>query len=140
MHEGSITIRIAAKVHEIERLHRLIRQFGELHEIPSRALYSVNLALDEVVSNVVLYGYDGTSEDVITVHIETAGANLLASVEDSGREFDPLSQPLPDLEGPLDARKIGGLGIHLMRSLMDGRCGTSARKERIVSTCAKRIR
>jgi len=119
MYEGSITIRITAKVQEIERLHRLVGQFGQLHEIPSRALYSVNLALDEVVSNVVLYGYDEPSDDTITVHVETSGENLLASVQDSGREFDPLSVPIPDLSLTLDARKIGGLGIHLMRSLMD---------------------
>ena len=119
MYEGSITIRIAAKVQEIERLNRLIRQFGELHDIPSRALYSINLALDEVVSNVVLYGYDQSSEDLIKVHIETSGEFLLATVEDTGREFDPLSLPAPDLNAPLDTRQVGGLGIHLMRSLMD---------------------
>src|SRR3954467_15746374 len=109
MHEGSITIRISATVHEIERLNRLIRQFGELHEIPGRALYSVNLALDEVVSNVVLYGYDNSSEDPITIHVETQQGELVASVEDSGREFDPLSLPVPDLNAPLDSRKVGGL-------------------------------
>lgn len=120
MHEGSITIRISASVHEIERLNRLIRQFGELHELPSRALYSVNLALDEVVSNVVLYGYEDSNDDPIVVKMEIAGKDLTASVEDSGREFDPLSLPTPDLSAPLEDRQIGGLGIHLMRSLMDG--------------------
>ena len=122
MHEGSITIRISANVHEIERLNRLIRQFGELHDIPSRALYSVNLALDEVVSNVVLYGYEEGEESAeapITVHAEIKGQELMASVEDAGRQFDPLSLPVPDLSAPLDSRQIGGLGIHLMRSLMD---------------------
>ena len=45
MHEGSITIRISADVKEIERLNRLVRQFGELHEIPSQTRCAVNLAL-----------------------------------------------------------------------------------------------
>ena len=54
MHEGSITIRLAADVKEIERLNRLVRQFGELHDVPSRTLYAVNLALDELVTNVIL--------------------------------------------------------------------------------------
>jgi serine/threonine-protein kinase RsbW len=120
MHEGSITIRISASVHEIERLNRLIRQFGELHDLPSRALYSVNLALDEVVSNIVLYGYDDSNDDPIVVKMEVRGSELMASVEDSGREFDPLSLPTPDLNAPLEERQVGGLGIHLMRSLMDG--------------------
>jgi anti-sigma regulatory factor (Ser/Thr protein kinase) len=119
MHEGSITIRIAAKVPEIERLNRLIRHFGELHELPSRALYSVNLALDEVVSNVVLYGYEDSSDAPIVVRLDVRGSELEASVEDGGREFDPLTLPTPDLNAPLEARQVGGLGIHLMRSLMD---------------------
>jgi serine/threonine-protein kinase RsbW len=119
MHDGSITIRISASVHEIERLNRLIRQFGELHDLPSRALYSVNLALDEVVSNIVLYGYEDSNDDPIVIKMEVRGAELMASVEDSGREFDPLSLPTPDLSAPLDQREVGGLGIHLMRSLMD---------------------
>ena len=58
MHEGSISIRIEADVREIERLNRLVRQFGELHDVPSRTLYAVNLALDELVTNAILYGYD----------------------------------------------------------------------------------
>ena len=119
MHEGSITIRISPSVQEIERLNRLIRQFGELHELPNRALYSVNLALDEVVSNIVLYGYEESNKDPIVVKMEIRGTELMASVEDSGREFDPLSLPAPNLNAKLEDRQVGGLGIHLMRSLMD---------------------
>src|SRR3954469_18228958 len=119
MHEGSITIKISANVHEIERLNRLIRQFGELHDLPGRALYAVNLALDEVVSNIVLYGCDGSNDAPIVINMEVRGTELMATVEDSGREFDPLSLPPPDLNAPLDQRQVGGLGIHLMRSLMD---------------------
>src|SRR4051812_21383875 len=84
MHEGSITIRISATVHEIERLNRLIRQFGELHDLPGRTLYAVNLALDEVVSNIVLYGYEASNDDPITIKMEVRGAELEATVEDSG--------------------------------------------------------
>lgn len=119
MHDGSITIRIAADVKEIERLNRLVRQFGELHEIPGRTLYSVNLALDELVTNVILYGYDDPAGQQIQVKLEVSGSDLHAWLEDGGREFDPASIPSPDLESSLGERQIGGLGIHLVRSLMD---------------------
>ncbi len=121
MHDGSITIRIAPEVREIERLNRVVRQFGELHEVPGRTLYSVNLALDELVSNVVLYGYEPNPPEgeQITIHLEIRGADLYASVEDGGREFDPATAPIPDLGKPLEERQVGGLGIHLVRSLMD---------------------
>lgn len=139
MHEGSITIRISANVHEIERLNRLIRQFGELHDLPGRALYSVNLALDEVVSNIVLYGYDESNDDPIVVKMEVRGADLTATVEDGGREFDPLSLPPPDLSAPLEERQVGGLGIHLMRSLMD-RVEYRRHENRNLLSMRKRVR
>jgi serine/threonine-protein kinase RsbW len=119
MHDGSITIRIGAEVKEIERLNRLVRQFGELHEIPGRALYAVNLALDELVSNVILYGYDDPAGQQIIVRLEIDGPELCAWLEDGGRPFDPGSVEAPNLSAPLEKRQIGGLGIHLVRSLMD---------------------
>jgi anti-sigma regulatory factor (Ser/Thr protein kinase) len=93
MHEGSITIRIRADVTEIERLNRLVRHFGELHEIPGRTLYSVNLALDELVTNAILYGFDEASTEEIVIRIEVTQGEVLARLEDHGREFDPLQAP-----------------------------------------------
>jgi serine/threonine-protein kinase RsbW len=119
MHEGSITIRLTADVKEIERLNRLVRQFGELHDVPSRTLYAVNLALDELVTNVILYGYDNAAGKEVLVRVDTVGSELTASVLDDGKAFDPLKAPLPNLTAPLEERALGGLGIHLVRSLMD---------------------
>jgi anti-sigma regulatory factor (Ser/Thr protein kinase) len=98
---------------------RLIRHFGELHEIPGRTLYAVNLAVDELVTNAVLYGFDEGSTEEIVVQIEAQAKEVRAVVTDEGREFDPLSAPAPDLTAPLETRTVGGLGIHLVRSLMD---------------------
>ena len=119
MHEGSITIRIAADVTEIERLNRLVRQFGELHEVPMRALYCVNLALDELVTNILNYGFENPDGEHVSVHITVSAGELVASVTDYGREFNPLDSAPPDLTATLAEREIGGLGIHLVRSLMD---------------------
>ena len=119
MNEGSITIRLAAKIEEIERLNRLVRGFGELHEIPSRTIYAVNLAVDELVTNAILHGFDDPSGQEIVVRMDARPGELAASLIDSGREFNPLTAPLPDLTVPLEKRELGGLGIHLVRSLMD---------------------
>ena len=119
MHEGSITIRLPADVKEIERLNKLVRQFGELHDIPSRSLYAVNLALDEVVTNCILHGFEDAGGQTLEVHVETSGDALVAQLFDEGREFDPLTVPIPDLTAALGDRQLGGLGIHLVRSLMD---------------------
>ena len=139
MHEGSITIRLPADVREIERLNQLVRRFGELHEIPSRALYAVNLALDEVVTNVVLYGFEISAGQEVAVRVETTGDDLRSEVVDGGREFNPLNAPLPDLTAALEERALGGLGIHLVRSLMD-RVEYRRENAKNVLTMRKRIR
>lgn len=139
MHEGSISIHVAADVREIERLNKLVRQFGELHDVPSRALYAVNLALDELVTNVILYGFDAPEGRQITVRIATAAGELVASVLDDGKPFDPLDVKPPDLNAPLEQRDLGGLGIHLVRSLMD-HVSYSRDEEKNVLTVRKRIR
>jgi serine/threonine-protein kinase RsbW len=140
VHDGSITIRIAANISEIERLNRLVRQFGELHEVQGRALYAMNLAIDELVTNAVLYGYDqATPGAEIVVEVSGHGNELRAIISDTGRAFDPRTVPPPNIDAPIEERALGGLGIHLVRSLMDSveyrRAG-----EKNVLTVTKRIR
>jgi len=139
MNEGSITIQIAADVREIERLNKLVRQFGELHDVPSRTLYAVNLALDELVTNVMLYGFESPEGRKITVRITTAAGELTASVLDDGKAFNPLEAKAPDLNAPLEDRDLGGLGIHLVRSLMDQVSYARENNENVL-TVRKRIR
>lgn len=119
MYAGSIVIRLPVDLREIERLNRLVRLFGDLHEVPSRSLYAVNLALDEVVTNIVLHGYDDATGAELDVRLAAENGTINAEVEDGGRAFNPLDAPVPDLSAPLGERALGGLGIHLVRSLMD---------------------
>lgn len=119
MHAGSITIRLPVDLKEIERLNRLVRQFGDLHEVPSRALYAVNLALDEIVTNVVLHGFEDPSGQEFEVRLTAAPGAITGEIEDAGAAFNPLDAPAPDLNAPLDERALGGLGVHLVKNLMD---------------------
>jgi serine/threonine-protein kinase RsbW len=139
MHEGSITVRLPADLREIERLNRVVRQFGDLHEVPSRTLYAINLALDEVMTNVVRHGFDDPAGQELVAEIEVRKEELTTVVTDQGRPFSPLEAPPPDLTAPLSERSLGGLGIHLIRSLMDG---VEYRREgqKNVLTLRKRIR
>ena len=139
MHEGSITIHITADVCEIERLNHLVRQFGELHDVPSRTLYAVNLALDELVTNVILYGYEEGSGKGVVIKLETAGKELVASVADEAKAFNPLDVAPPNLNAPLEERQLGGLGVHLVRSLMD-RVEYARENDKNVLTIRKRLR
>ena len=139
MHEGSITVRLPVDLHEIERLNHIVRQFGDLHEVPSRALYAVNLALDEVVTNIVSHGFDDPSGQELVAQIKLLDRELTTVVTDAGRTFNPLDAPPPDLTAPLSERTLGGLGIHLVRNLMDT-VEYRREKEKNVLTLRKRIR
>jgi len=139
MHEGSITVRLPVDLREIERLNRIVRQFGDLHEIPSRTLYAVNLALDEVVTNIVRHGFDDPAGQLLEAHILAEKGELTTVVTDPGRRFDPMDVPPPDLTAPLAERSLGGLGVHLVRNLMD-RVEYRRENEKNVLTLHKRIR
>lgn len=81
--------------------------------------FQVDLVLEEIVQNVVAYGYpDGRAGEVL-VSIECFDGQLRMRVEDDGDAFDPLGLPVPDLEASIADREIGGLGIHFARTLTD---------------------
>ena len=78
----------------------------------------MGLALDEAVTNVVLYAYP-QKKGLIRLTLKKAGEDILAEIRDQGTPYDPTQAPAPDLTVPLEQRKIGGLGIHLMRKSVD---------------------
>lgn len=79
------------------------------------------LALEEAVANVIRHGLPGSpAPHRIAVRLEIGSAMVAAEVIDNGRPFDPTGAPPPNLSLPLAERQPGGLGIHLMRQLMDG--------------------
>jgi anti-sigma regulatory factor (Ser/Thr protein kinase) len=104
---------------EIERVVALAERFGEEHQLPAEVVMTIHLVLDEVVANVIAHAYDDTAEHQIRVTLTFDESLLAIRVEDDGRPFDPLAAPPPDLDLPLEERPVGGLGIHIVRSVMD---------------------
>ncbi len=104
---------------ETERLTARVTEFGARHALPDRIVSHVNLALDEAITNIVFYAYDDADDHEIGVRISLARGMLTAELVDDGRAFDPLQVAAPDLAAPLEERAAGGLGVHLMRHLVD---------------------
>jgi anti-sigma regulatory factor (Ser/Thr protein kinase) len=116
---ASISVTLVNQLSEVERLSRLVEAFGEAERIGPEAVFSMNLALDEVVTNVIRYAHDDDGQNhPIVVRLVLEQDVLTAQVEDDGRAFNPLEAPTPDLGASIDNRPIGGLGIHLVRSVM----------------------
>ena len=104
---------------ELQRLASELERFAQNHRIPEPDIHAFSLSLDELVTNTIAYGYDDQGPHEIRVRLTLANGRLSAEVEDDGRPFNPLTAPQPDLTSAVEDRPVGGLGIHLVRSLMD---------------------
>ncbi len=93
---------------------KAMKQIGAKDEITA----AVQLAVDEACSNVILYAYSG-QKGIVKLVLELVGEDLIVTIKDRGKPFDPTSVPPPDLEAGLDERRIGGLGMYFMKKVMD---------------------
>jgi serine/threonine-protein kinase RsbW len=104
---------------EIARLAHSVTEFCARHALAEATAAQLNLALDEAITNIIAYAYDDADEHEIAVRISLVAGALTAELIDDGREFDPLLVAAPDPAASLAERSVGGLGIHLVRRLMD---------------------
>jgi serine/threonine-protein kinase RsbW len=79
----------------------------------------MNLALDELFTNIISYGFQDQSEHFIRVNISADQDVLTVVLEDDGMAFNPVARIPPEVPCTLDECKVGGLGIHLVKNLMD---------------------
>jgi anti-sigma regulatory factor (Ser/Thr protein kinase) len=91
--------------------------FGWLasHPISSRAKYSTGLAVEEMITNMIKYGYDDSDEHQIRFRIAIHPDHLEIVFEDDGHAFDPTRHPSPNVVNVINSPRIGGLGIELVR-------------------------
>ena len=99
-------------------MEELSRWMEDQQAAPAAA-YLATLALEELVTNSIKYGYDDQAEHVIQVEVELGPDCMTMVVEDDGHPFNPLEQMEPDTNLPIEERPIGGLGLHLLRKLSD---------------------
>jgi anti-anti-sigma factor len=103
---------------ELPALTRFLQEFWSAARLPAPAALPFELALEEAFMNIAMHGAPpGTAR--VEVSVVLAGARLTLTVEDDGPQFDPLSLPPPDINAPLEERRVGGQGVHLIREMMD---------------------
>ena len=108
---------IANKLDELTELCSRIELLLNRHNIGKRQIYIVMLTLEEMVSNIIKYGYDDDDLHHIRVELEYRAPEIKLSITDDGHAFDPLRQPAADISGSVEERSIGGMGILLAREL-----------------------
>jgi serine/threonine-protein kinase RsbW len=89
------------------------------NQAPPAAKYLTNLAIEEFVTNSIKYGYSDLAEHIIEVELRLSAEELVVTVVDDGKPFNPLEVPEPDTHLPLEERPVGGLGIYLLRKMFD---------------------
>ena len=114
---ASASLKIAPKLDELERITAIVENLGEQDDWPPDLIFKVNLVLDELSVNIVNYGGEASE---IEVSLAADADEVRVEISDDGRPFDPLTDAIePDLDTSLEDRAIGGLGIHLVREMMD---------------------
>jgi serine/threonine-protein kinase RsbW len=116
---NKILITLKNKISEIERLADAVMKFGRENSFSDKVIFDINLALEEVVNNVISYAYKDKNEHQINIYMELEGQVLLLKVEDDGAPFNPFDVPEPDIDKPLEEREPGGLGLFFVRNLTD---------------------
>ena len=118
--EARLELEVGLDRNEPRRIVEQFEQFALEHELPMGLTFKFQLALDELLTNVVSYAFEeGARDPVISLVLQLDGARLEAQLQDNGRPFNPLRDaPVPDLDLSAEDRRVGGLGIHLTKAFV----------------------
>jgi anti-sigma regulatory factor (Ser/Thr protein kinase) len=116
---GSLSFELRNHLSELATLCEKMEGVGQELGLSRRCLFEINLALDELFTNIISYGFQDQADHLIRVRISADHGVLTVVLEDDGTAFNPLERIPPDLPCTLDECKVGGLGIHLVKNLMD---------------------
>jgi serine/threonine-protein kinase RsbW len=122
-----VSLELRNSLSELDTLGQSLQQFGEELGLSNKVLFQICLAMEEIVSNIISYGYTDDAVHWIKIAILHEQGILIIRLEDDGIPFNPLWAQEPDCECPVEERKVGNLGIHLCKKVMDDmiyeRCG-----------------
>lgn len=117
MYKKSITI--INQIAQLEILAHTLEKISFEWNISMDIILNINLVLEELVTNIIFYGYDDNNEHVINIDLSYGNKTLKMKIEDDGREFNPLLAVEPEAVRTIENSRIGGLGIHFVRKIMD---------------------
>jgi serine/threonine-protein kinase RsbW len=113
------TVQFAAKFEYLDEIREFVGGIARTGGFTDKDVYNIQLATDEAASNIIEHAYEKITNGVLELSCGVRDDLITIVLIDHGESFDPSEIPLPDLKADLSDRKIGGLGIFLMRKLMD---------------------
>lgn len=130
----------AAKFEFLDEIRDFVGDIARGGGFDEKDVYNIQLATDEAASNVIEHAYEGVTNGILNLSCGMEKDAIRIVLIDYGESFDPSVIPLPDLKADLSERKIGGLGIFLMRKLMDEVHYESKKDKSNILTMIKRMR
>jgi anti-sigma regulatory factor (Ser/Thr protein kinase) len=114
---NTLSISFANDMRELTHVLQVVNVFLEPRELQSKLVYAVNLILEEILMNIIRYGYDDEDSHEIEVQIELEEDEVALTVRDDGKEFNPLTIPGPDRSKSAMDRIEEGLGLQFVRHM-----------------------
>jgi serine/threonine-protein kinase RsbW len=108
-----------ARFEFLDEIREFVAEVAREGGFSEKEIYSLQLAADEAASNIIEHAYEGVSDADLDIACDMRGDTLIITMRDTGRPFDPSKVKQPNLKADLSKRQIGGLGLYLMRKLMD---------------------
>jgi anti-anti-sigma factor len=115
----SFRMTIGANPGQVAGVGAAFAAFADTHAVPAAIRRSMSVALDELLNNTIAYGFAGREGGEVRIEVELRADRLCATLTDDGRPFNPFGIAAPGSALSVEERQIGGLGIHLVRRMMD---------------------
>ncbi|TNJ62369.1 ATP-binding protein [Paenibacillus hemerocallicola] len=117
------SVTLTNELRELERLRLFLKDSAESFQFDERTQYRLNLICDELVTNIISYGFGDRADTDIRPRIEIVLTDstdrMVIRITDDGVPFNPLNRPEPNVSAGIEERGIGGLGIHFVKTLTD---------------------
>ncbi len=108
-----------ARFEFLDEIRNFVAEVAREGGFTEKAIYSLQLAADEAASNIIEHAYQGVANASLQITCNMQDDELIITMRDSGKPFDPSNVKQPNLKADLSKRQIGGLGVYLMRKIMD---------------------
>ena len=112
-------IQIGNRLSELERLLTTLEEFGEFHLLSAEVLFCARLALEEMITNLLKYGYQDGADHLILVRLALSENELTMEIKNDGDAFNPIEEQAIPARRNLHEKARGGHGLRLVRTLMD---------------------
>ena len=112
-------LQVTNQMYELSRVVLFLDELGEEWDLSMPLILSLNLVLEEALTNIILYAFNDGQQHTISLNFQKAGDELSITIVDEGQPYDPTQKEDPDITLPVDERPVGGLGIFLIKKIMD---------------------